>query len=314
MKLLKSADDYFEIGNSYLIQKNFQKAHENFVKASEKYTRNGNRGNAGYSYTLALLMGLYGNSQNSDLYVRIKNVLESIPGPDIKFGLRTIPISDLIDECQLTSDEILALQFFHKDPSQYNISSAERVRDLANEYQHRIGERNLYIVEMFEDRQINGLEKSYYLNAVSEEMLAEITVWSNPKDSVKHYQMASYWRNILGHKDRDLLNNEKIKDYSKGVRCWFCDREVYGKEVHFFPMMTEISKYQENNEKQSIHNTFDLAQSRIYACRACYFALYYKIEEISQVYHQKTIEEIERVKSELTQQIRVLSQEIRQLK
>jgi hypothetical protein len=299
MKFLKTADDYREIGYSNVNQREYSKAHDSFLKASEKYNKIGNFQEEYLCKSLSLLMTIQSDLKNPDRYIRSKASLERVTVPKIKFGLKKIQVSELIDECSLIGEELTLLEKLSKGQYEDVFSITEELRTVAHGFQQTIGNRALYIPELFENRHITGIERSYFLYAISEELLAAHIVWTDPKKSVEHYQMASHWRNLLGEKEQELTNNQKIQDFSQGVRCWFCGREIYGKNIHYLPMKTQISEYQLKNEKNELLRSINNDHQTVFACRVCYFAITNRIDEIALDYHNKAISEIHRVESEL---------------
>ncbi|QXO95340.1 hypothetical protein KSK55_02750 [Methanospirillum purgamenti] len=299
MKFLKTADDYREIGYSNVNQREYAKAHDSFLKASEKYNKIGNFQDEYLCKSLSLLMTIQSDLKNPDRYIRSKASLERVTIPEIKFGLKKIQVSELIDECSLTGEELTLFEKLSKGQYEDVFSIIEEIRTVAHGFQNTIGDRALNIPELFENRYVNGVERSYFLYAISEELLAEHIVWTDPKKSVEHYQMASHWRSLLGQKEDEQTNNQKIHEISQGVICWFCGREIYGKNIHYLPMKTQISEYQLKNEKKELLQSVHPDKQAVFACRVCYYAITNRIDEIAVEYHNKALTEIHRVESEL---------------
>jgi len=297
MGLFKSGDELLDKGYSLLKQKEFSKALSTFKKANEKLEKQGDKQNANITNALAKLLEIPSNENNPGVYIAATEALEPLGDTEIKFGIRTVKASDIAKECSLKAEELTAT-------SRGGLNErADRLKQVGMNYQTLIGNSVLCIPEIFNDEKSTGSEVALLLFAISEEQHAEATVWSDPKKAAEYYQNAANWRRQIGHKDKESDDISMVKQYSKGAKCWICGREIYGEEIHFLHMPSEITTFQGKSEVDSLLPSMSESEDVVYVCRACYQAISKKADEIANHYHQIAMKEISRVESELNERI-----------
>ncbi len=170
-------------------------------------------------------------------------------------------------------------------------------------YQTMIGNNILLLPEIFKKIKLTGVSRGLMLIAESQENLAEAIVWSDPKRAAEYYQNAANYRKQAGEQTREAADQAKVKQYSKAVRCWICDREIAGEAIHFFPMRSEITALQRKRQSKSPLPSKHETEDYIYACRACHEAISKKADEIAVHYHTIAMDHTNSVQAELQKQI-----------
>jgi len=302
MGLFKSGDELLDSGYSLLKQKEFSKALSTFKKANEKFKKSGDTQNVNITNSLARLLEIYSNENNPAVYIAAAEALKPLGDTEIKFGIRNVKSSDIAKECSIKAEELTVRANPTTNPQEFN-ERADRLKQVGLNYQTLLGNNVLCIPEIFGGKKISGREVATHLFAESEEYNAEATVWFDPKKAAEYYQNAANWRRQIGHQDKESEDILKVKQYSKSAKCWICGREVYGEEIHFLHMPSEITSFQRISEGDSLLPSMSESEDIVYVCRTCYHAISKKADEIANFYHQIAMEEINRVESELNARI-----------
>lgn len=302
MALFKSGQELFDIGQSCLKQGNFSKAISNFQKASQKLKDQGNLKNAQVSDALVsvLMISLY--PTNPSIYYTANNVLSNLGEREINFGVRSVKCSDIASECVLKAVE-LEKKSISTGESATLMNRGEELKNIGIRYQKEIGNTVLFLPELFNRKKITGLQLAYLLFAEGLENLAEGIVLSDPKKAAEYYQNASNYRKQAGDIYSSEFDKGKVDQYKQSACCWFCGREIIGKDIHFLSMPSVITEFQLKSKGKSPLPSVDNKGDYIYACKGCYEAISLKANEIANYYHELAMNRISEVRTELQYEI-----------
>jgi tetratricopeptide (TPR) repeat protein len=303
MGLFKSGDELIELGYSSLRQGDFSKALNNFEKAKEKLSRQqGSSQDIQTAEVMTKLLRVNFNFDNPVVYTDAADALKSLGDQEILFGVRNVKASEICNECMIKSQELKALSIPTSSKTNYE-QRAKELQEVGIKYQTTIGNNILLIPEIFKKAELTASSRGLMLFAESQENKGEAIVWSDPKKAAEYYQNAANYRKQAGDLNRESQNLAIVKQYSKAVRCWFCDRQIAGEQIHFFSMPSEITELQRVHKNQSPLPSKHDAGDHIYACRACHQAISKKADEIAVHYHNIAIDFTKQVQSDLQHQI-----------
>ena len=331
MGLFKTGNEMFDTGHSQIKQGEFSKAISTFEKANQKLQKQGDGQTAQVAYVLAQVLKTHINSNNPGAYTSAVDALNTLGNQELKFGVRNANSTDIAKECTLKTEELNAIQiptynikdfesisFKEGSKKSEMVSTLERraqqLKEVGMKYQTSIGNNVLILPEMFNKQKITGIQKAMELIAEAHENLGEAVVWSDPKKAAEYYQTAANYRNQAGEQNIADNNRDKVTQYKQAVKCWFCGREIYGKQIHYFEMPSHITDFQRNSKEDSPLPTKHTSEDIIFACRACHEAISLKADEIAEHYHQLAMEHTERVRSGLQSQIDQLHNAIRSIR
>ncbi|MCJ7570591.1 MAG: hypothetical protein MUO82_01765 [Candidatus Thermoplasmatota archaeon] len=313
MGLFKSGDELVELGYSCIKQGDFSKALNSFEKAKEKLMREGSSQDINVIDVMTKLLRINFNIDNPTTYKEAESALKLLGDTEIKLGVNNVKSSDISNECMIKSQELISLSI-PKTTSQYLEQRSKELQDVAMKYQTTIGNNILFIPEIFKKTHLTGISRGLNLYAESQENLAEATVWSDPKKAAEYYQNAANYRKQAGDLNKEVENQNKVRQYSKAVRCWICNREITGEDIHFFPMASDITPLQRKRQIQSPLPSKHETENVIYACRACHQAISKKADEIAIHYHNIAIEQMNRIQADLQKQINDLVKAINRIR
>lgn len=309
MGLFKTGQELFDSGQSCLKQGDFSKAISNFQKASQKLKNQGDLQNAQVSDALVSVLMITSNPSNPGVYSSANNFLSNFGEREIKFGVRNVKCSEIAKECMLKAFELEKRSIPTNDSNNLMVRG-EELKNIGIRYQKEIGNTVLFHPELFNREKLTGLQVAYRLFAEGLENLAEGVVLSNPKKAAEHYQSASNYRKQAGDPSLCEFDKDKVVQYKQSVCCWFCGREITGRDVHFVSMPSVVSEFQLKNKGKSPLESVDTSGNSIYACKGCYEAISLKADEIANHYHEIAMNRISDVRNEL---INALHTEINRL-
>ena len=305
MGLLKSKEEKaqikFEKGADLISQKKFDEARTNLMKSIDK-------GNATPDvHILIEMIDLRGRYKNPEALTKAIAVFSKYENVTVKYGVYDVNSTKLRDECKLSIDAIKARSA--AESSKKEETGKELIR-CGNAYMSQIGDENLLMEEIFDEEKVTGRIYALRLNALGYETLAQAFKWDNPKKAADYSQQAANYRRDLNDVEMVKTDERFVAGIGKTVRCWFCEKEVSGEDVHFVPMESFITKPIQELINQSNLPIKSSGVNEIYACRACYSA----IDNRDQVYFKKSQEytnhQVAVLRNEMIQRMNALDSKI----
>lgn len=197
-----------------------------------------------------------------------KEVFDKYPGIDVEYGNFTVNSSKLSLECELLDIALACLVAADKDKT---VENGQALIQIANRYAE-IGDDNLILENLFKNTTVSGRNYSLTLFARGYETLSEAVKWDDPKKAAEYMQQALFYNQDRENAEDVAKNKEFIDGVSKTVHCWFCGKEVVGRNVHFVPMYSKITEpILSQTDLEATIPTNDAQY--VYACRACYSAI-----------------------------------------
>ena len=302
-KLFKSGDELYDEGKELIKRGEYGKARDYLQKSIDK-----EGGIDDAAAVKVALIDLRERLTNVNAYRNLLNALEKFTSHDrFEFGLTEISRDELITECQLTIRKIELLS--SGGEGQALMDKGKRIQELAQDFQSRIGDRNLIILELFKnDTSVTGMTEFFNLMAVSYECMADAVVWDNPSQAAEYEQIAMGYRQQNGQSGD--TNMAKVRAYSTTCTCWLCGRIATGEGIHFFSAPADVSPALDDKDKPTARSRPDGDPQHIYICRACYSAVSNRSDEISRGYYNQTMQEMRAMEARLQAQIAALQSQI----
>lgn len=307
MKLFKSGEDILKKAEDLMKGGHFSEARDTYEKANKKFFKQGNKELMDLTNAYVALLELKNKKDDPEAYRYAAECLKELDNKNIKLGIREIPSSDLAKECIAKAEYIISDSLPDETQEDQTVK-AQELEKTAQQY----NELDDYLVleEVLFNNKLKGTDKFPFIAAESLKWKAEASVWSNPIEAAKYYQNAANFLKSDPQLEQSFIH--KTNQFGKVAKCWFCGREVYAENIHFIPMKSLITQYQINKLEKGKGKipVFD-NEHYIYVCRACHDAIYLKADEIALDYHEKAIDELNKVKDQLITKINELDRKIK---
>ncbi len=300
-KLFKSGDDLYDEGKELIKRGDYAKARDYLQKSISK-----DGGKDDSAAVKVAMIDLKDRLTNVGAYRNLQDKLSKLSTSEFEFGLMTINRDELITECDLTSWKIELLSAGGDSEALKRKSKA--LQELAQEFQSKIGEKNLIVLELFKnDSTITGNTEFFNLMAISYETLADSVVWNDPSQAAEYEQIAMGYRQQNGQNGDS--NKQKMEAYSRTCTCWLCGRIATGEGIHFYSTPADVSPALDKDDKPSARSK-PSDFKHIYICRACYSAVSNRSDEISKGYYDQAIAEMRAMEARLQAEIAALETQI----
>ena len=300
-KLFKNADELYDEGKELLKRGEYDKARDYLQKSIDK-----DGGPDDAAAVKVALIDLKDRLTNVNAYQNLLAKLEAFNEDRFEFGLSEVNRNELITECQLTIRKIQLLS--SGGEGQQLMDKAQKLQQLAQDYQAQIGDRHLIVLELFKnDTSVTGMSEFFNLMAVSYECMSDAVVWDNPAQAAEYEQVAMGYRQQNGQSGD--TNMAKVKAYSTTCTCWLCGRIATGEGIHFYTAPADVSPALDDKDKPTARSRPD-APGHIYICRACYSAVSNRSDEISREYYNQAVQEMRAMEMRLQAQIAALQSQI----
>ena len=300
-KLFKSGNDLHDDAKELIKRGEYAKAREYLQKSIAK-----DGGKDDSAAVKVALIDLRERLTNVGAYRNVVDKLQRLGETEFEFGLLTINRDDLMTECELTARKIELLSMGGDSEALKKKSAA--LQELAQDFQAKIGERSLIVLELFKnDTSITGNTEFYNLMAISYETLADSMVWNDPSQAAEYEQIAMGYRQQNGQSGDS--NKQKMEAYSRTCTCWLCGRIATGEGIHFYSAPADVSPALDKGDKPAARSKPGDFK-HIYICRACYSAVSNRSDEISRGYYEQAIVEMRAMEARLQAEIAALQSQI----
>ncbi len=273
MPLFKTATEVFDQANDYLLRGDFGSALNKYNDAIRKFQKVGDQNGILLATAYASVMSLSQNANNPNAYRGAAQALRAVGDQPIKLGLRESTGNALAHEAEILASATEWTSLQPTSTAQYQ-QKADALRQVATAIRSDIGSNVLVLPELFKQGSFTGEQRAYALAAQSEEALAESLIATDPKAAAEHYQTARLWWSQAGDAAAADAAANRVAQYGKSAKCWFCGREVSGENIHFVPMPSDLTDLVKAADKDSPLPSFDPATGQVYACKGCHGAVY----------------------------------------
>jgi len=297
LSVFKSGDELFVQGVDLIKRKEYAKARKNFEKTIEKNGRE-----AALARVYVDIIDACLDNNNPDRYARLASSLGNMKD-EFEFGLTIINPTKVQKECFLCAEK-MNVGRMQGNSSALLEEKGNRFLDVARKYQSQIGNETIMISEIVGLPVNTGIKESLILQAWGYESLASAAVLSDPKKAAELLQNAYTCRKQLGEDGTREMN--RIKAYSKSVKCWICGRPATGEGVHFLAMPSDITPFMRKSDDDILQSAPPDYNS-VYVCKPCYTAFSKRADEIARQYHDAAMQEMRAMEARLRAEINSLN-------
>ncbi len=305
LPFFKSGMQVLEQGHDFVSRGDFAGAQERFTEATRKLQKEGALREAAVAAAYAAVMNLGRTKTEPAAYRYVAQNLRYVQGSTLKLGPRQVLADDLAAEADLLAEELEARSLQPSTPADYQ-RVAQWMQTLAVRFQQR-GDQVLVFDELFRKSTVQASSKAPLFAAMAEEAKGQAVVLEDPKRAAEHYQNASNWWLQIGYQDFAARAAQRVREYGKSAKCWFCGREVSGEGVHFVAMPTEITGLLQKIASGTAIPTFDSGTKSLHACRACHGAIYKLADHLA-------LQRVRELQAKIELELARISQEIASLR
>lgn len=305
-KFLKSPLEQAEIDYKAAYDKGlnlgkYDVAQERFSDAAREYSEGGDQLRAFLANSLASFMGCLCSPHNPRLWRDAARNLQSLGEIDV-FVPTAAKASILSKECIFVASEIEANNVLDMN------RKAQMLEDVAKNYLS-LGNTKLTVLALIERQDFTGIIKANILAATADKMRGDTVVDMDPKKAAEYYQKSALRLKTIGESKGFSEYDKKARLTSEPAKCWFCGREVYGRDVHFVPMKSVITPYQQQHMGKSVLPSIH-QPDKVLACKACHSAITTAADEIAKGYYSILKIELSELRSYIEREISRLRGEI----
>jgi hypothetical protein len=265
MPLLKTADELMDLGHDRVLRGDFRTAADRYSEAARKFAKDGNQPAATVASAYANLTVLGQNPSPAD-YKTVANSLAQLGGMPMKLGPRQIPASVLSHEASLLAEDKETQSMRPTTPAEHD-ALAKRFQALSMGYR-QMGNQPLILPEIFQKESVSTATKAPYFAALAEEEMGESLIGQDPKRAAEHNQNARNWWMQAGNSERAQAAANRVNQYGRSVKCWFCGREVTGEGIQFVALPGEMGPWSSSTQGSGLVSA-DLSRTSVYACKGC---------------------------------------------
>jgi len=273
LSILQTGEEAIADANDAVVRGDFRTAYSKYSEAGKKFYKQKNSYGHAMATSYVAIMAIALDPQNPSTYVTAGQTLRSFGDLPLKLGLYNINSSQLADEVDLLGMEKDALAFNPGSPEDHKVR-AKKLQDVAMGLRSKMSGKVLILPELFWKETIPGEMRALPLLAMAEESLGQSLVHENPKSAAEHFQTARLYWMQAGRQDMAQSASTNVQSYSLAVKCWFCGREVSGKDIHFVSMPATLTDLLMNSAAGTALPSFDHTNGEIYACKGCYGAIF----------------------------------------
>jgi hypothetical protein len=268
---------------------NWNSAASSFNSASELYNGAGDRANGDLARALSLFANALGNPQISECWENAAAAIYHTGLGQINVT-SNVPTKDIVEECTLKSLEIKNRSIVD------DIAKAGQLEETAKKYLV-FGGKSLLIPLLLEKQQLTGLMRAHRLIAEASVLRGDVEILSDPKHAAEFYRKAALHMKTSGDIQYSQQLSGIAEDFATTALCYFCGREVIGKEINFVYMKAQITKFIENQNTAKILPS--TSGNMVIACRGCHSAITIAADDIAKAYFDQAQVEINRLQSEI---------------
>jgi hypothetical protein len=267
-----------------------------FNSAYEIYSKVGDQANAGVAWALAAISRALVDPQRIENWNSASASLKASGIAEINVT-QTVSTEILAQECSLKASELKAR--IEGVP----VERAGKLEEVAKGYLS-LGGRSLLIPLLLGKQQVTAQVTAHRLIAEAARLRGDEVIDLDPKHASDFYRMAAIHMKTAGDIESFQYLSGQADDFSTTARCYFCGREVPGKEVNFVLMKANLTRFLEKQNASQVLSS--ISTNRVIACKGCHSAITIAADEIAKRYFDK-------LEAELIEFRRVVEAEISRL-
>jgi hypothetical protein len=270
---------------------NWNSAVSCFSSAYELYNNLGDGANAALARALALFSKALANPQIAENWANAAIGLSNIGLTEINVT-QAVPTKDLVQESNLKASELKARNTVN------NLEKASQLEEIAKQFL-AFGGKGLIIPLLLEKQQTTGQAKAHRMIAEASQLRGNEEIDINPKHASEFYRMAAIHMKTAGDLESSQYLSRKAEDFSASALCYFCGREVTGKDINFVYMKAELTRFiEKQNAARILPST---SANMVVACKGCHSAITIAADEIARAYFDRVEAELRKLEAEISQ-------------
>ena len=264
-------------------------AYSSFNSAFDLYSKAGDRANADLARALCLFSRALANPNVDENWTNAGAALNYTGLPQINITT-DIPTKDIAQECNLKAIELRNRKAFT------NLERAALLEDTAKQYL-AFGGKSLMIPLLLQKQQITGTAMAHIIIAEAAILRGDAELDSDPKHASEFYRMAAIHMKTAGNVNSSAQLSRKAEDFAATALCYFCGREVIGKEINFVYMKAQVTRYiEKQNAAKVLPST---SGNMVVACKVCHSAITIAADDIARAYFDQVQRQIQRLEAEI---------------
>jgi hypothetical protein len=297
-----------EFGNGYkkgLNLSDWSSAFSHFNSASELFSEGGDPANTKVAKALAIFSRALINPRKVDNWTDAAAAL-------VRSGVSEINVTQnvsteiLAQECKLKAFELRARS------RTVSSESASELEETAKEYL-AMGNRSLLLPLLLEKKQVSAQNLAHKLIADASKLRGDEIVNLDSRKAAEFYRMAAIHMKATGDLESSQNLVGRADDFSTVATCYFCGREVSGKEINFVNMRANLTTcLREKVTSQVLPSS--LSPDTVIACKGCYSAITIAADQIAKRYFDRVEAELQEFRAAVTSDISELKRRTRVLK
>jgi hypothetical protein len=298
---LERAREEFENGyRKGLNLSDWNAAFSHFSSASELFSATGDEANAKVASALAAFSRALIDPRRADNWSDAAAALVTSGISEINVT-QDVSTKSLTQECKLKALELRARS--RTTPSE----AASELEETAKEYLS-MGNLSLVLPLLLEKKQVTAQNIGHKLIADASKIRGDEIVNRDSGKAAEFYRMAAVHMKAAGDLNSFQSLSGTADDYSTVAACYFCGREVSGKEINFVSMKANLTTcLREKISAQVLPSS--LSQDTVIACKGCHSAITIAADQIAKKYFDRIEAELRELRAavnDLNGRIRVL--------
>jgi hypothetical protein len=289
---IERAQEEFESGyKKGLNLSDWSSAYSHFETAFGFYNQIGDQTKAKVAKTLAALSKALWDPERHENWTDAAAALLTSGIQEIDVT-QTISTEFLAQECKLKALELRARRI--TPPAQ----KADGFEEIAKEYLSMRG-RSLLLPLLMDKKQISSQGVAHKFIADAAKLRGDEALVQDPKKAAEFYRMAAIHMKSAGDLASFQSLNGQADDFSATAVCYFCGREVTGRNINFVNMKANLTPFLVNqNATQVLPST--LSSNKVIACKGCHSAITIAADEVARKYFDRVEAELRELKSEIS--------------
>jgi len=286
---LERAREEFENGyRKGLNLSDWNEALSHFNSASELFREVGDEANAKVARALATFSKALTDPRRADNWsdAAAAFVTSGISEVNVTQNVST---ESLTQECKLKALELRARS--KTGPSEI----ASEFEEIAKEYLS-LGNQDLVLPLLLEKKQVTAQNLGHKLVADASKIRGDAIVNRDAGKAAEYYRMAAIHMKAAGDLNSFQSLSGTAEDYSTVAACYFCGREVSGKDINFVTMKANLTTcLQEKISAQVLPSS--LSPDTVIACKGCHSAITIAADQIAKKYFDRIEAELRELRA-----------------
>jgi hypothetical protein len=288
---------------------NWPDAVQHFVEAAKNFELVGIAQRAEEARALAALFQALISKSEVGAWRYCSQLLKQMPDMQINVGFPASTAA-LSVQAEVYADDLATKAQLHGESR--DINRVASIRKLAQKYLELIG-NDLALWRLLK-QEVDPQRRAYYLLGLASLIEANSVANTDPKKGVSLLSEAVANLELAGVDPMSLTpaTRSKLDNISKIALCWFCGREMQGKNFHYVMLPAVISDH--TRQKYGAGTPVSIEGDCVAACTACWSTVRNVADTVAMDYYRRVIDEIRAMEARLNNKIATLENEVHVLR